>query len=104
MSQRPTPVDDERNAKHFWECWEGDQGPGKKLRDSVEGLRTANVALNATVRTVGRLLSAAVAVLTLAVLVLGYMSSRERDRQMIRAADRPALINQARAEVKGVSP
>ena len=95
-----TDLENGNTARHLWNCWEDDDGPGKKLRDAVEALRAANIALNATIRTVGRMLTGAVAILTLAVAVLGLLQMREKDRNSKAVHAQSTLIPSAIAQGK----
>ena len=98
--EREAAGDDERFA-HFFRCWDRPGGPGYELREEVDGIKSGFVDMTATVRTWGRAIAGAVTLLTLAVAMLGYLQTREKDRAEKHAQSPATLINQAHAETKG---
>jgi hypothetical protein len=94
--EREVHSTDERLA-HFFRCWDREGGPGYKVREEVSGLHAGFIDLTATIRTWGRAIAGAVALLTLAIAFLGYLQMREKDKV-------PSIVPHAMAETKGPTP
>lgn len=80
--------------QHEGNCRE--KGPIKDLRNDVIDLGKSFADMTATIRTYGKAVAGAVALLTLAVAMLGLLQMRDKPERHSQAAA-PALVQSAQA-------
>jgi hypothetical protein len=95
--ERVAGLDNERLA-HFFRCWDRAGGPGYQLREDVADIRTALTDMTATFRTWGKAAAVLMAVLTLSIGALTYVSATRG------TPGQSHIVTQAHAETKGPTP